>query len=75
MEILAVSKQATEKFDVVRFNLSKQIKLEVMKQHQIKISNRFATLENLNNREDTNKALENIKKSIKISAEDSLGLY
>jgi hypothetical protein len=39
------------------------------------ISNRFAALENLNVREDINRAWENITESIKISAKESLGLY
>ena len=43
-ERLAVSKQATRKFDVERFNLGKRSELEAKKQYQIKISNRFAAL-------------------------------
>jgi len=46
-----------------------------MKEYQIKISNRFAALESLNDRQDTNRAWENIKESIKISAKGSLGLH
>jgi hypothetical protein len=42
---------------------------------QLKISNRFAALENLNVSEDMNRAWENIKENIKISAQDSLGLH
>ena len=44
------------------------------KQYQIEISNRFAALENLNDREDINRVLENIKENIKTSAKESLGL-
>ena len=43
-------------------------KLEVRKQYQIKISNRFAALENLSDSEDINRAWENIKENIKTSA-------
>jgi hypothetical protein len=43
-EILAVSKQATQKFDGERFNLRKLNELEVRKQYQIDIANRFAAL-------------------------------
>jgi hypothetical protein len=43
-ERLAVSKQAARKFDVERFNLGKLSELEVRKQYQIKISNRFAAM-------------------------------
>jgi hypothetical protein len=47
-ERLAVSKQATQKSDVERFNLGKLNELDVTKQYQIKISHRLAALENLN---------------------------
>ena len=43
-KILAVSKQATQKFDGKRFNLSKLNELEVRKQYQIEITDRFAGL-------------------------------
>jgi len=45
-ERLAVGKQAAQRFDRQRFNLRKIIVLEVRKQHQIEITNRFAALEN-----------------------------
>ena len=51
-ERLAVSKRAAQEFKVERFNLGKLNELEVRKQYQSKISNRFAALENLNDRED-----------------------
>jgi len=44
---MAVSKQATQKFEGERLNLRKWNELEVRKQYQIKISNRFAALKNL----------------------------
>jgi hypothetical protein len=46
-KILAVSKHALQKFNGERFNLRKLNDLEVRKQYQIEISNRFGTLENL----------------------------
>ena len=46
-ERLAVSKQAAQGFDGERFNLRKLNELEVRKQYQIEITNRFAALENL----------------------------
>jgi hypothetical protein len=67
-ERLAVIKQAAQRFGTARFNLKKLSELEVRKQYQIKISNRFAALENLNVCEDINRAWENIKESIKVSA-------
>ena len=45
-ERFTVSKQAALKFDVERFNLRKLNMLEVRKQFQIEITNRFAALEN-----------------------------
>jgi len=72
---LAVSKQAAQKFDVEKFNLRKFNELEVRKQYQIEISNRFAALENLSDREDINRAWENVKENIKLSAKKSLFLF
>jgi len=46
-ERLAVSKEAAQKFCVVRIHLRTLNELEVMKQCQLKISSRFAALENL----------------------------
>ena len=45
-ERLAVGKQATQRFDRQKFNLRKLNELEVKKQYQIEITNRFAALEN-----------------------------
>jgi hypothetical protein len=45
-----VSKQAAQKFDGERCNLRKLNELEVRKQYQIKITNRFTALENLRGR-------------------------
>jgi hypothetical protein len=44
-ERLAVSKQDAQTFDVEGFNLKKVSELEVRKQFQIKISDRFAALQ------------------------------
>jgi hypothetical protein len=74
-ERLAVSEQAAQKFDAEKFNLKKLSKLELRKQYQLKISNRFSALENLNISEDINRTWENIKENIKISAQESLGLH
>ena len=41
---------------------------------RLKISNRFADLENLRDSEDINRAWEKIKENIKTSAKESLGL-
>ena len=45
-ERLAVSKRAARKFNVGGFNFRKLNKLEVGKEYQIKISNRFALWKN-----------------------------
>jgi hypothetical protein len=55
-----------------RFDLKKPSELEFRKQYQIKVSNRFAALENLNDSEDINRAWENIKDTIKILAKESV---
>ena len=57
------------------FNFTKISEVEVWEQHQIKISNRSAALENLIDSQEKNKAWVNIKQKIKISAKESLGLY
>jgi len=62
LERMVVSKQAAEKSDVKRFNLRKP---KIRKEYKIKNSNRFAALENLNDREDINKLWENIKRECK----------
>jgi hypothetical protein len=54
--ILAVSTKAAQKFDVERFNISKQSELEGRKQYLIEMSNRFATLENVNDSEEINRS-------------------
>jgi len=56
---------------VERFNLRKPSELEIGKQYQIKISNRSAALENLNDSEDIKKARKNIKEIMKTSATES----
>ena len=69
---MAVRKQAAQKSDGGIFNLRKLNDLEVRKQYQIKITNKFAALENVRMR--TNRALESIKENIKTSATESLGM-
>ena len=54
--------------DGERLNLRKLNELEVRKEYQIEITNRFAALENLSEGEDINKAWENIKENFKTSA-------
>jgi len=62
-EILAVSKQAAQKFDVERCHLKGLSELEIREQYKINISNRFTALETLNDSKDINSAWENIKEN------------
>ena len=71
-ERLEVSKQAAQKLDGERFNLRKLKELEVKKQYQIEITNRFAALGNISDYEDISRAWENIKENTKTSAKESL---
>ena len=54
-ERLTVSKQAAQKFDVIRFNLRKLNELKVRKQYQTEMTNKFTALENLRDSEDINR--------------------
>jgi len=74
-EKLAVIKPAAQMFDGEKFNLRKLNELEVRKQYQVEIANKFAALENLSDDEDINRAWENIKGNIITSAKGSLGLH
>jgi hypothetical protein len=48
--------------------------LEVREEHQIGISKRFATVDNLNNSKDINSAWSNIEENVISSATNILGL-
>jgi hypothetical protein len=72
-ERLSVSKRVAQKFNMQRFHLRKLNYAEVKERYQIKITNRFAALENFNDYMDMNIAWENIRGNIKISAKDDLG--
>ena len=50
-----------------RYNLRKLNELEVRKQYQMEITNRFTALENFSDDKDINGAWENIKENIKTS--------
>ena len=68
--MLAVGKQAAQRFDRQRFNPRKLSELEARKRYQIEITVRFAALENWSGDEDedVNRTWENIKENIKTSA-------
>ena len=61
-ERLAVTKQAAQNFDGEIFNLRKLNEMEVRKQYQIDITNRFASLGHLNEDEDVNMTWETLKR-------------
>jgi hypothetical protein len=50
-------------------------KLDLGKQYQITVSDRFAASVSLNENKDINRIWENIKENIKASAKENLGLY
>ena len=68
---LAVSNQAAQKYDREKFNFKKLNELDIRKQYQTDITNRFAVLENLSDSEDIKRAWENIPEDIKTSARHS----
>jgi uncharacterized FlaG/YvyC family protein len=70
---LAVSKRAAQKIDTERFNVKKLNEGDVKEQYQVKIRNTFAALENLEDSGDINRAWDNIRQNIKISAQENLG--
>jgi hypothetical protein len=72
-ERLAVSKRAAQKIDTERFNVKKLNEGDVKEQYQVTIGNKFAALENLDDSGDINRARDNIRENIKISARESLG--
>jgi hypothetical protein len=74
-ERLAVSKQATHSFHILRFNLKKSNKRQSKEKYRADISNNFAAVQNLDTEVDTNKAWETIKGNIKISTKESLDYY
>ena len=49
-----------------RFYLQNQHQMEVRKHYQLKISKKFTSLENLDENEDINRVLENIRRNMKI---------
>jgi len=73
-ERLAVSKQTAQNCDGERFNLRKLNEMEVRKEYQTEITNRFVALENLSDSNDINRAWEYIKENIKTSVK-RVGLH
>jgi hypothetical protein len=57
-ERISISKEARQKFDLERFDLRKLDDVEVKEKYQVKISNRFGALENLDESSDINSGWE-----------------
>jgi phosphoglycolate phosphatase-like HAD superfamily hydrolase len=69
-ERLSVSRRVAQKFD-----LRKLDDAEVKEQYQVKITNRFAALENFDDNVDMNRAWENVRENIRDSAKGGVGHY
>jgi hypothetical protein len=65
---LLVNKQAIQRIDMQRFDPMELNNAEIKKQYQFKTLNRFAALEYLDDNVDINRAWENVRENIKISA-------
>jgi len=73
-ERLPVSEEGAQKFVVESSTLKKLSVLECWKKYEIKISKRFAALENLNDSKDIIGLGKMLEENIKISAKESLYL-
>jgi lipoate-protein ligase A len=72
-ERISVSKRTKQNFDLERFDLKKLDDVEIKEKYQVKISNRFAALENLDESFNINKVWESIRENIKTSAKNNVG--
>lgn len=72
MDRLSMSKQAAQKFYTEQFNLRKVNKIKVREQYELKISNRSAALESLDEYKYFNRTSKDIRDNIKISAKENL---
>jgi hypothetical protein len=74
-ERLAVNKQRSHRFHMERFNLKKLNEVDSKELYCFEVSNRFATLEDLDAEVEINSAWEMIRENIKIEAKDSLSYF
>jgi hypothetical protein len=72
---ISLSKGARLNFDLERVDLKNLDDVEVKEKYQVEISNRFATLESLDESFDINNAWESIGGNIKSSTKDNLGYH
>ena len=75
MEIWTLFKQAARKFYGEIFSLRKASELEVWRQYQIEVTERFVALENFFDEEYINWYWYNIKENVKNSANKNLDLH
>jgi hypothetical protein len=68
-----VSKRAAQNIDTERFYVKKLNEGDVKEQYHATSRNMFAALENLEDSGDINRAWDNIRENIKISAQEGLG--
>jgi glycine betaine/choline ABC-type transport system substrate-binding protein len=68
-ERLAMSKRAAQKIDTERFKVKNLNEDDVKEQYQVTVRNKFAALGNLQDSGDMNRARDNIRENIKISAQ------
>jgi hypothetical protein len=67
------NKQRLQRFHMERFNLKKLNEVGGKGQYHVEVSNRFASLEDLNTEVEINSTWETIRENIKMSAKESLG--
>jgi hypothetical protein len=75
MEILAMSKQRSQRFLMERFSCKKLNQLEGNEQYHAEVCNRFAAFKALDVEVDINSAWETIRENIKLSVNRSLGYF
>jgi hypothetical protein len=74
-ERLAMNKQGSHKFHMEKFNFKKFKKVEGKEKYRVKVSNRFAALEDLDAEAEINTIWETIREKIKIPSAESHYYY
>jgi hypothetical protein len=74
-ERLAVGEETMHRFHMDRYNLKELSEVDGKEQYNVEISNRIASLENLDADVNINRAWETIRENIKVSAKESIGYY
>jgi hypothetical protein len=72
-ERLAVSKRMVKKMEFQSFNFNQLNEKEVKEQYQVKITNKFAAQEHVENNGHINGAWDSIIQNIRMSVKDSIG--